>query len=150
MKILVCVCKVPDTTSKIRFIENNTQFDTQNIQFIINPLDEFALTRALEIKEQLGGEVTVINVGGSDMEPLLRKALAIGADDAIRIDAEPEESLFVATQIANLIRDKGFDLIITGRETIDYNGSQVGGMIAEHLGKRKRSCLKETEFLGVW
>ncbi len=135
MKILVCICKVPDTTSKIRFTDNNTKFDSANVQFIINPLDEFALTRALELKEaQEGSTVTVINVGRADTEPLIRKALAIGAEEAIRVDAEPVCSFFVAEQLAHYAKEGNYDLILAGRETIDNNGSQVGGMIAEMLG----------------
>ncbi len=131
MKILVCISKVPDTTTKISFTDNNTRFNADKVQFIMNPYDEwYALVRACEIKEKQGGTVTVINVGGSDNEPIIRRALAIGADDAIRIDAEPKDSFFVASQIATYAKDKGFDIILTGKETIDYNGSVVGGMIA--------------------
>jgi electron transfer flavoprotein beta subunit len=131
MKILVCISKVPDTTTKIRFTDDNSRFDESNVQFIINPLDEFALTRALEIKEAQGGQVDVINVGGADTEPLIRKALAIGADEAIRVDVEPTDAYLVASEIAKVAQDGGYEMVLTGRETIDHNGSQVGGMIAE-------------------
>lgn len=134
MKILVCISKAPDTTSKIAFSDNNTRFDENGVQFIVNPYDEwYALVRALEIKEAQGGNVTTISVGGADYEPIIRKALAIGADDAVRIDAAESDSLFVAKQIANYAKGKGFDMIMCGKETINYNGSVVPGMIAELL-----------------
>ena len=132
MKILVCISNVPDTTTKISFT-NNKELNTAGVQFIINPYDEIALTRALEIKEAQGGTVTVINVGTAATEPNIRKALAIGADDAIRVNAEPTDALFVATQIAEIAKKNQYDIILTGRESIDYNGAQVGGMIAELL-----------------
>ncbi|MEY4874910.1 MAG: hypothetical protein RL708_59 [Bacteroidota bacterium] len=131
MKILVCISKAPDTTTKIGFTNNNTEFIGDKVTWIINPYDEwYALVRALELKETLGGSVTVINVGLVDNEAILRKAFAIGADDGVRIDANPTDAYFVANQIAEYAKDKGFDLILTGKETIDYNGSQIGGMIA--------------------
>ena len=135
MKILVCISKAPDTTSKIAFTNNNTEFDTNGIQFIVNPYDEwYALVRALELKEAKGdGNVTIITVGKEDNDPIIRKALAIGADDAVRVDAEPTDALFVAKQIANYAKENDFDMVFAGKETIDYNGSQVGGMIAELL-----------------
>lgn len=134
MKILVCISKAPDTTSKISFSDNNSKFNEAGVQYIVNPYDEwYALVRALEIKETMGGNVTIITVGTAADEPIIRKALAIGADDAVRIDAEPKDALFVAKHIADYAKDKGFDLILTGKETIDYNGSQVPGMMAELL-----------------
>ncbi len=134
MKILVCISKAPDTTSKIAFSENNTKFDENGVQFIVNPYDEwYALVRALEIKETNGGNVTIITVGLAEDEAIIRKALAIGADDAVRINANPSDAYFVASQIAEYAKLNGFDLILTGKETINYNGSQVGGMIAESL-----------------
>lgn len=134
MKILVCISKAPDTTSKIAFTDANTKFDENGVQFIVNPYDEwYALVRALEIKEAQGGNVTILSVGGADYEPVIRKALAIGADDAVRIDAPESDSLFVAKQIAEYAKDKGFDIIMCGKETINYNGSVVPGMIAELL-----------------
>jgi electron transfer flavoprotein beta subunit len=134
MKILVCITKTPDTTTKISFKENNTRFNTDGVQFIINPLDEFVLTRALELREKFTGTVSVINVGLVDTEPIIRKAFAIGADDGIRVDADPADSYFVAVQLAHYAKEGNYDLIILGRETIDYNGSQIGGMLAELLG----------------
>ncbi len=132
MKILVCISKVPDTTSKISFVENNTKFNEENIQFIVNPYDEwYALVRGLELKEANGGTVTTITVGEADNDPTIRKALAIGADDAVRIDAAPTDAFFVAKQIAEYAKANGFDMVLCGKETIDYNGSQIGGMIAE-------------------
>ncbi len=133
MKILVCISHVPDTTSKINFTDNDTAFDTTGVQFIINPYDEFGLTRALWVKEKQGGTITVANVGTSVTEPTLRKALAIGADDAIRIDSEPVDAYFVAKQLAALIEENGYDLVICGQESIDYNGGQVPGMVAAML-----------------
>lgn len=132
MKILVCISNVPDTTTKISF-SNSKELNASGVQFIINPYDEIALTRALEIKEAQGGTVTVINVGGSGTEPNIRKALAIGADDAIRVNAEPTDAFFVASQIAEIAKKNQYDIILTGRESIDYNGAQVAGMIAELL-----------------
>ncbi|GCD80560.1 electron transfer flavoprotein subunit beta/FixA family protein [Schleiferia thermophila] len=134
MKVLVCISHVPDTTSKINFTNNNTEFDKSGITFIINPYDEFGLTRAIWLQEKQGAHITVINVGTSETEPTLRKALAIGANDAIRIDAEPTDAWFVASQIAAQAKEGGYDLIIGGRESIDYNGSQVPGMVAAMLG----------------
>lgn len=134
MKILVCISKAPDTTSKVAFTENNTRYDENGVQFIVNPYDEwYALVRALEIKESLGGSVTTVSVGGADYEPVIRKALAIGADDAVRIDAQESDSLYVARQIASYAQGKGFDIIFCGKETINFNGSVVPGMIAELL-----------------
>lgn len=135
MNILVCISKVPDTTSKIAFTDNNTKFDTTNVQFIVNPSDEwYALVRALELKEALGGNVTIITVGPAEDDAIIRKALAIGADDAVRINAHPQDSYYVAAQIAEYAKTKNFDLILTGKETIDYNNAEVGGMIAELMG----------------
>jgi electron transfer flavoprotein beta subunit len=132
MKILVCISHVPDTTSKIAFVENNTKFDSTGVQYIIGPYDDYALARAIELKEASGATVTVINVGTADTEPTIRKALAIGADDAIRVNAEPTDSLFVASQIAE--HAKGYDLILMGRESIDYNSGVVHAMVGEMLG----------------
>jgi electron transfer flavoprotein beta subunit len=132
MKILVCISHVPDTTSRINFVDNNTRLDTTGVQFIIGPYDDYALARAVELKETAGASVTVLNVGTADTEPTIRKALAIGADDAIRVNAEPTDSFFVASQIAE--HAKGFDLILMGRESIDYNGGVVHAMVGELLG----------------
>ncbi len=135
MKILVCVSKTPDTTTKISFTDNNTRFNDDRVQWIVSPYDEwYSLVRALELKEANGGSVTVISVGQADYDPIIRKALAIGADDAVRIDADPADALFVSKQIAEYAKDKAYDLILTGKETLDFNGYQVGGMIAELLG----------------
>jgi electron transfer flavoprotein beta subunit len=134
MKILVCISNVPDTTTKVTFTDNNTKFNTQGVQFIINPYDELALTRALEITEKQGGTVTAVNVGLADTEPSIRKALAIGANDAVRINAEPVDAYFVAEQIAAYAKAETFDLILTGRESIDYNSGLVAGLLGEMLG----------------
>lgn len=134
MKILVCISVVPDTTTKITFTDNNTKFNTAGVQFIINPYDELALTRALEITEAGGGSVTAITVGLADADANIRKALAIGATDAVRINAHPTDAFFVAAEIAAYAKDKGFDLILTGRESIDYNGGLVCGLLGELLG----------------
>ena len=134
MKILVPIAKVPDTTSKIAFIDNNTKFNPDGVTFIMNPTDEwYALVRAVELKEKQGGEVVVIHVGGADSDPVIRKALALGADRAVRVDADPTDAYFVAAQIAAHAKEGAYDLIITGKETIDYNSFEVGGMIAELL-----------------
>jgi electron transfer flavoprotein beta subunit len=130
MNILVCISHVPDTTSKINFTNDNTAFDTNGIQFVINPYDEFALTRALQLKEAQGGSVTVLNVGPASTEPTIRKALAIGADNAIRINAEATDAFYVATQISEVIKQNNYDIILCGQESLDYNGGQVHGMIA--------------------
>lgn len=134
MKILVCISHVPDTTSKINFTEGDTKFDTGGVQFVINPNDEFGLTRAMWFKEQQGAALTVVTVGGPETEPTLRKALAIGADDAIRVDAVPADGFFVAEQLAKVVSDGNYDLIIAGRESIDYNGGMVPGMLAALTG----------------
>lgn len=134
MKILVPISKVPDTTAKIAFTNNNTEFDSNNVQYIINPTDEwYALVRAVELVEKHGGTVTVINVGPAENEQFIRKALAIGANDAVRVDANPGDAFFTASQIADFAKANAYDLVITGKETIDYNGAQIGGMIAEFL-----------------
>ena len=134
MKLLVCISKAPDTTSKIDFAENGTKFNEAGVQYIVNPYDEwYALVRALELKEALGGSVTTVTVGGPDDESIIRKALAIGADESVRINAQPKDAYFTAFQIAEYAKKGGFDIIFTGKETINYNGSQVGGMIAELL-----------------
>ncbi len=135
MKLLVCVSKTPDTTTKISFTENDTNFNTQGVQFIMNPYDEwYALVRALELKEKLGsGTVTIINVGPADNDTVIRKGLAIGADDAVRIDANPTSSHFVAKQIAEYAKAQSYDIVFLGKETIDYNGAEVGSVMAEML-----------------
>jgi len=132
MKILVCLSCVPDTTSRIAFVENDSKFDSREVQFIIGPYEDFALVRAVELKEKWGGTVTVINVGLAETEPILRKALAIGADDAIRVNAHPDDSFFTASQIA--AHAKGFDIIMMGRESIDFNSGAVPALTAEMLG----------------
>ena len=134
MKILVCITHVPDTTSRIAFTDGDKKFDSNGVQFIIGPYEDYALARAVELKEQLGGSITVLNVGGPETEPTIRKALAIGADEAIRVNAEPTDSYFVAKQIADQAKDQGYDLILMGRESIDFNGGMVHGMVGEMLG----------------
>ncbi len=134
MKILVCISKSPDTTSKIAFTDGNSKFDENGVQYIVNPYDEwYALVRGLELKEAHGGSVSIITVGTAQDDAVIRKALAIGADDATRIDADPTDAYFVAMQIAEYAKSNGYDLVLTGKETINYNGSQVGGMIAEAM-----------------
>ncbi len=136
MKILVCISNVPDTTTKIKFAEGNASIDTNGIQWVINPWDELSLTRALELKDDTASgvkSVTVIHVGPVASEPTIRKALAIGADDAIRVNADSADAWFVAAQIAEVVKKDKFDIILCGIESSDYNGSTVGGMIAEFL-----------------
>ncbi|WP_431166574.1 electron transfer flavoprotein subunit beta/FixA family protein [Tenacibaculum halocynthiae] len=130
MKILVCISHVPDTTSKINFTDNDTKFDTNGVQFVINPYDEFSLTRAMWFKEKQGASVTVVNVGGASTEPTLRKALAIGADEAIRVNVEPTDGLMVAKELAAVVKEGGYDLVLAGKESADYNGQMVPGMLA--------------------
>ncbi len=134
MKILVCISHVPDTTSKINFTENDTVFDTNGVQFVINPNDEFGLTRAMWFKEKQGATVDVVNVGGKETEPTLRKALAIGADNAIRVNTPAKDGFQVAKELAKVVQDGDYDLIIAGRESIDYNGGMVPGMLAKLIG----------------
>jgi electron transfer flavoprotein beta subunit len=134
MKILVCISHVPDTTSKINFINNDSEFDTNGVQYVINPNDEFGLTRAIWFQEQQGANVTVVNVGGPETEATLRKALAIGANEAIRVNATPADGFFVAKQLAEVIKNGNYDLVICGKESLDYNGGMVPGMVAGLLG----------------
>lgn len=148
MKILVCISSVPDTTSKISFEEGNTKFAKAGIQYIIGPYDDYALARAVELKEAQGGSITVLNVGLADAEPQIRKALAIGADDAVRIDAEPTDSFFVASEIANYAKDQSYDLILMGRETTDYNSGVVHGIVGELLGIPSFSPVMELDVNG--
>lgn len=137
MKILVCISNVPDTTTKVKFIDESRKLDTAGIQWVINPWDELSLTRALELKDDASNQVTTVtvaHVGLIGAEPTIRKALAIGADDAIRVNAEPSDAFFVAEQLARVVQENAFDLIFCGIESSDYNGSMVGGMLAEFLG----------------
>jgi len=148
MKILICLSNVPDTTTKAKFVDNNTAFDTTGVQWIINPWDELALTRAIELKSNAANaieNITVITVGKNDAEPTIRKALAIGADDAVRIDAEAKDAYFVAAQIADYVKSNPFDIILTGIESSDYNGSAVGGMLAEFLDVPSVSAISTLE-----
>ncbi|MFO8234815.1 MAG: electron transfer flavoprotein subunit beta/FixA family protein [Bacteroidales bacterium] len=148
MKILVCLSNVPDTTTKVKFTNDNTEFDTTGVQWIINPWDELALTRALQIKEDSNNsvdKVTVIHVGTKTAEPTIRKALAIGADDAIRVDADPKDAYFVASQLAEVIKNENFDIIFTGIESSDYNGALVGGMLSEFIGIPSVSAVSSFE-----
>ena len=135
MKILVCISKTPDTTAKIAFSNNNTKFETSGVQWIINPYDEwYALVRAIELKEADPSTILhLINVGGAESDPIIRKALALGGDEAIRVNTDTADSFNIATQIAAIAKDGGYNLIFTGKETIDYNGSSIGGMVAEML-----------------
>jgi electron transfer flavoprotein beta subunit len=135
MKILVCISKTPDTTAKIAFADNNTKFVADGVQWIINPYDEwYALVRAIELKEaDASTAIHLVTVGGADTEPIIRKALALGGDEAIRVNADSHDSFYIASQIAEIAKQGGYDLIFTGKETIDYNGSSIGGMVAELL-----------------
>ncbi|MEZ4876451.1 MAG: electron transfer flavoprotein subunit beta/FixA family protein [Flavobacterium sp.] len=142
MKILVCISHVPDTTSKINFVNGDTEFDTNGVQYVINPNDEFGLTRAIWFQEQQSANVTVINVGGAETESTLRKALAIGANEAIRINATPTDGFFVAKQLAEVAKNGNYDLIICGKESLDYNGGMVPGMLATLLNANfVNSCI---------
>jgi electron transfer flavoprotein beta subunit len=136
MKVLVCISKTPDTTSKISFKDSNTKFEEAGVQWIINPYDEwYALVRAIELKEKDSSlQLHLINVGGADNDPVIRKALALGGDEAIRVNAGSSDSYFIAAQIAEIAKQGNYDLILTGKETIDYNSASIGGMISELLG----------------
>ncbi len=148
MKILVCISNVPDTTTKVSFNNNNTEFNTNGVQYILNPYDEIALSRAIELTEGGKGSTTVINVGLADAEPTIRKALAIGADDAIRVNAAPADAYFVAKQIAEVAKNGAYDIIMCGRESIDYNSAQVPSMLAELLDLPSISIIKKLELNG--
>ena len=149
MKILVCISNVPDTTTKIRFAEGNKSIDTTGIQWVINPWDELSLTRALELKDDATSgikSVTVIHVGPATAETTIRKALAIGADDAIRVNAVSSDAWFVAAQIAEVVKKEQFDIVMCGIESSDYNGSAVGGMVSEFLGIPSVSAVSAIKF----
>ncbi|MBM3400469.1 MAG: electron transfer flavoprotein subunit beta/FixA family protein [Bacteroidetes bacterium] len=148
MKVLVCMSVVPDTTTKITFTNNDTSFNAQGVQFIMNPYDELALTKALDIAEPAGGTVTILHVGPADAEPVIRKALSMGATDAVRINAVPSDSQFVAAQIAAYAKDKGFDFILTGRESIDYNGGAVCGLLGAMLNIPSISVITQLSVSG--
>lgn len=135
MKILVCISSVPDTTSKINFTADKTALDKDGIQWVINPLDEFSLTKAVKLQESQGATVTVLNIGEVTTEPVIRKALAIGANEGIRVNADPKDSYLVAKEIAAVAQNGGYDLILCGRESIDYNGGAVPGMVAQLLNQ---------------
>ncbi len=149
MKILVCVSKTPDTTSKIAFTDGNTKFDENGVQWIINPYDEwYSLVRAIELKEKDPATIVhLVTVGGADAEPIIRKALALGGDEAIRINTDNSDSSYIAAQIAAIAKD-GYDLVFTGKETIDYNGSSIGGMIAEMIDAPYISLATKFELAG--
>lgn len=134
MKILVCISHVPDTTAKINFTNGDTEFDTNGVQFVINPNDEFGLTRAIWFQEKQGATVTVVNVGGPETEATIRKALAIGANEAIRVNANPTDGFAVAKELAEVVKAGNYDVVICGKESLDYNGGMVPGMLASLLG----------------
>lgn len=151
MKILVCISKTPDTTAKIAFTDNNTKFDESGVQWIINPYDEwYALVRAIELKEADASTVIhLVTVAGADADPIIRKALALGGDEAIRVNANSHDSFYIASQIADVAKQGGYDLILTGKETIDYNGSSIGGMVAELLDLPFISLAAKLELAGT-
>jgi electron transfer flavoprotein beta subunit len=151
MKILVCISKTPDTTAKIAFRDNNTKFAAEGVQWIINPYDEwYALVRAIELKEKDPATVLhLVTVGAADADPIIRKAFALGGDEAIRINAENHDSFYIASQIAEIAKQNHYDLIFTGKETIDYNGSSVGGMLAELLDLPYISLAAKFELKGI-
>ena len=141
MKILVCISHVPDTTTKIKFKDN--KLDATGVQYIIGPYDDYALARAVELQSDKGAKITVLNVGGIETEPTIRKALAIGADDAIRVDAQPIDAMFVAEQIVAVAKEENYDLILMGRESSDFNGGLVHGLVGEMLDLPSISpCMK--------
>lgn len=149
MKILVCISNVPDTTTKVKFTDNNTKFDATGVQWVINPWDELALTRALELKDNASTgvkSVTVAHVGLAGSEPTIRKALAIGADDAIRINLDPQDAYQVAAQLAEVVKNEQFDVVLCGIESSDFNGSTVGSMMAEFLNYPSVSAVSGLNF----
>ena len=150
MKILVCISKTPDTTAKIAFTDNNTKFDTNGVQWIINPYDEwYSLVRAIELKEADASTVIhLITVAAADADPIIRKALALGGDEAIRVNADSHDSFYIASQIAEVAKQGGYDLVFTGKETIDYNGSSIGGMVAELLDMPYVALATKFELVG--
>lgn len=151
MKILVCISNVPDTTTKVKFVENDTKLDTNGVQWVINPWDELSLTRALELKDDAGNSVnnvTVAHVGPATSEPTIRKALAIGADEAIRVNADQGDAYYVASQLAEMLRANQFDIVLCGIESSDYNGSSVGSMVAELLGLPSVSAISNLQIEG--
>jgi len=150
MKILVCISKTPDTTAKIAFKDNNTKFATEGVQWILNPYDEwYALVRAIELKEKDSTIVLhLVTVATADADPIIRKALALGGDEAIRVNADSHDSYFIASQIAEVAKQGGYDLIFTGKETIDYNGSSIGGMLAGLLDTSYISLATKFELNG--
>jgi electron transfer flavoprotein beta subunit len=151
MKILVCISKTPDTTAKIAFTDNNTKFDSNGVQWIINPYDEwYALVRAIELKEKdATTTIHLVTVGTADAEPIIRKALALGGDEAIRVNTDSHDSFTIASQIATIAKEGGYDIIFTGKETIDYNGSSIGGMVAELLDMPYVSLAAKFEIDGI-
>ena len=151
MKILVCISKTPDTTAKIAFTDNNTKFDVTGVQWIINPYDEwYALVRAIELKEaDTSTTIHLVTVGGADTEPIIRKALALGGDEAIRVNAGSQDGFYIASQIAEIAKQGGYDLVFTGKETIDYNGSSIGGMVAELLDQPYVALATKFELAGT-
>src|SRR3954462_5401369 len=149
MKILVCISHVPDTTAKINFTPDNKEFISQGVTFIINPYDEIALARAIELTDGGKGTVTAINVGDPSTEPTIRKALAIGATDAIRVNAAPRDAYFVAKQISHVAKENAYDFVLCGRESSDHNGSSVPSMIAELIGVPSVSSAKKLEVNGT-
>lgn len=151
MKILVCISNVPDTTTKVKFVDNDTKLDTAGVQWVINPWDELSLTRALELKDDASNSVnnvTVAHVGPATSEPTIRKALAIGADEAIRVNAESGDAYYVASQLAEVLRANPFDIVLCGIESSDYNGSAVGSMVAELLNMPSVSAISELKIEG--
>ena len=150
MKILVCISKTPDTTAKIAFTDNNTKFAQDGVQWIINPYDEwYALVRAIELKEKDSSTIIhLITVGPADADPIIRKALALGGDEAIRVNADSHDSFYIAAQIAEMAKQGAYDLVFTGKETIDYNGSSIAGMVAELLDQPYVSLATKFELNG--
>jgi electron transfer flavoprotein beta subunit len=149
MKILLCASKTPDTTTKINFSADKKSLDASGVQFILNPYDDHGLARAMDLKEKHNAQLTVIHVGDISAEPILRRCLAIGADEAILINANPSDSYYVATQIAEAIKGENFDLIMTGRESIDFNGNAVADMLAEELGIPSVAYVTDIEINGT-
>lgn len=148
MKILLCASKTPDTTTKINFSADKKSLDNTGVQFILNPNDDHGLAGAMDLKEKHSGTLTVIHVGDNSVEPILRRCLAIGADEAILVNADPSDAYYVAAQIAEAVKGENFDLIVCGRESIDFNGNEVGDMLGEMLGITSLAYVSSVEING--
>ncbi|OGU65113.1 MAG: electron transfer flavoprotein subunit beta [Stygiobacter sp. RIFOXYC12_FULL_38_8] len=135
MKIAVCVSHVPDTAARINIGADGKSIDAAGVTFVVNPYDEFAIEEALKTKEKLGGETVAISLGGDANKETLRKALAMGIDNAVLLkDDSYRDSLSVAKALAEEIKAQGAELVFFGKQSVDYDNSVVGQMTSELLG----------------